>query len=174
MPSTDPAGDGYSGSLIGLDYTDLNMKPYSTDLRQRIVHAVTHEKNTPDQAATRYNISRSTVYNSLQLDQDLNDLSPLKSTGRKRRIPTEQEPLLHAQILEHPDDTLEMHRDRWLEITGDHLSIARMHNSILRLGMTLKKHFPPANATKQPELNSEPSINKHHSKQSSSMSSERT
>jgi hypothetical protein len=68
------------------------MKPLSIDLRQRIVNAVRHEKNTADEATQRFNVSRASVYNYLQLDQDLGDLTPQKSTGRNRRIPANQEP----------------------------------------------------------------------------------
>lgn len=63
------------------------MKAYSTNLRERIVHTVKHEKNTPDETATRYKVSQSTVYNYLQLDRNLHNLTPKKSTRRTRRIP---------------------------------------------------------------------------------------
>lgn len=116
------------------------MKPFSIDLRQRIVNAVRHEKNTADEAAQRYNVSRASVYNYLQLDQDLGDLSPQKSTGRNRRIPAEQEPNLQAQIQAFPDDTLEQHCERWHKETGVALSIACMHNSIVRAKISLKKN----------------------------------
>jgi transposase len=128
------------------------MKPLSIDLRQRIVHAVRHEKNTADVTALRFNVSRAfltphqhltglgrSVYNYLQLDQDLGDLTPQKSTGRNRRIPAEQEPDLQAQIQAFPDDTLEQHCERWTKQTGVHLSIACMHNSIVRARISLKK-----------------------------------
>jgi transposase len=115
------------------------MKPYSTDLRQRIINAIKHDQNTPTQAATRFNVSRSTVYSYLQLHRDLNDLTPPKSTGRKRRIKAEQEPLLHAQLLEFPDHTLEQHCQHWHKRHSS-ISIACMHNSLVRLGMTLKKN----------------------------------
>jgi transposase len=116
------------------------MKPLSIDLRQRIVNAVRHEKNTADEAALRFNVSRASVYNYLQLDQDLGDLTPQKSTGRNRRIPAEQEPHLQAQIQAFPDDTLEQHCARWTEQTGVSLSIACMHNSIVRAKISLKKN----------------------------------
>ena len=116
------------------------MKPYSIDLRQRIVNAVRNDENTPDEAATRFNVCRSTVYNLLQLDQDLQNLTPQKSTGRKRRIPSEQEPTLQVQVDQNPDDTLEMHCQRWKQTAGVTVSVACMHNSILRLAITLKKN----------------------------------
>lgn len=116
------------------------MKPLSTNLRRRIVNAVKHEQNTPDQAALRFNISRSSVYSYLQLDPDLDNLTPQKSSGRKRRIPVEREPDLHAQLRAFPDDTLEQHCQRWQKRTGVRLSIACMHNSIVRIRVSLKKN----------------------------------
>jgi transposase len=116
------------------------MKPYSTDLRQRIVNAIKHDHNTPNQAATRFNVSRATVYNYLQLDRHLNDLTPQKSTGRKRNITTAQEPQLHAQLLNFPDHTLEQHCQHWHKKHGS-ISIACMHHSLIRLGLSLKKNI---------------------------------
>jgi transposase len=116
------------------------MKPYSLDLRQRVINAVKHDHFTPEGAATRFKVSRATAYNYLQLDRDLNDLSALKSPGANRKITREQEPLLYAQILEQPDHTLEQHCQIWTKKTGESISVACMHNSIQRLGITLKKN----------------------------------
>ena len=116
------------------------MRPYSTDLRKRIINAVRHDANTPEETATRFDVSRSTVYNYLQFERDRPNPQPLKSTGRQRRIPLELEPELHTQILNHPDDTLAMHCTRWKRLTGTTISLTCMHNSILRLGITLKKN----------------------------------
>lgn len=116
------------------------MKPLSIDLRQRIVNAVRNEKKTPDETAIRFSVSRASVYNYLQLDQDLGDLTPQKSTGRNKRIPTEQESDLQAQIKAFPDETLEQHCQRWKQLTGVVVSISTMHNSIKRIRFSLKKN----------------------------------
>lgn len=116
------------------------MRPYSVDLRKRVISAVRHDANTPEEVATRLDVSRSTVYSYLQLERERPNLQPLKSTGRQRRIPSEQEPELRTQILNHSDDTLTMHCARWKRSTGVIISLTCMHNSILRLGITLKKN----------------------------------
>jgi transposase len=129
----------------------------------------------------RFNVSRASVYNYLQLDQDLGDLTPQKSTGRNRRIPAEQEPDLQAQIQAFPDDTLEQHCERWTKQTGVSLSIACMHNSIVRAKISLKKNeasqrtrSQPKNETKKLEQHSGLNTSKHQSTQYSLMNSART
>lgn len=127
------------------------MKPYSTDLRKRIVAAVKHEQNTPEQAATRYNVSRATVHRYLQLDRDLHNLQPATSTGRPRLIPPEGEHALRTQVEAKPDATLDEHRQTWFETSGVMLSVTAMHEAIKRLGFTHKKRrSKPANATISP------------------------
>jgi transposase len=80
---------------------------YSVDLRARVVQAVNNDKNTAEEVAKQFRISRAflalqqhltglgrSVYRYLHLDRDLNDLTPLKGTGRPRLIPADLEPIL--------------------------------------------------------------------------------
>ncbi len=116
------------------------MKPYSLDLRQRIVKAVKHEKDTPLQTAERFSVGISTVYSFLQLDRDLGNLNPLFSTGRKRVIPQDQEPLLLEQLNANNDATLEEHVQIWKSITKIQVSLTTMHRALERLRITRKKN----------------------------------
>jgi transposase len=85
------------------------MRPYSVDLRVRVVQAVNDDKKSPEEVAKQFRISPASVYRFLQLNRDLNDLTPLKGTGRPRLIPTELEPILLEQIQAKNDLTLEEH-----------------------------------------------------------------
>ncbi len=116
-----------------------HVKAYSTDLRERIVHAIKHEQHTTEQTASRYAISRATVYRYLQLDRDLKTLQPATSTGRPRLIPPEHEAALRAQVEAHNDATLEEHCQSWYETTGIELSLTAMHQTLKRLKISRKK-----------------------------------
>ena len=125
------------------------MAALSLDLRQRIVDAVNNDKQPPEEVAKRFKVCRASVYNLLQLNRDLGNLTPLTTTGRKPRINQEQQVLLEQQIQAHPDATLEDHCQYWRKLTGVTMCIATMHNSLQRLKITLKKkRSKQANATK--------------------------
>jgi transposase len=115
------------------------MKALSIDLRQRIVDTVNNDKQTPEEVAKRFKVCRASVYNLLQLNRDLGDLTPLTTTGRKPRINQEQQILLEQQIQAHPDATLEDHCQHWKKLTGVTMCVATMHNSLQRLKITLLK-----------------------------------
>jgi transposase len=119
------------------------MKAYSTDLRERIVAAVKHEKNTPEEVATRYAVSHATVHRHLQLERDLRDLQPATGTGRSRLIPPEAEAALRAQVEANNDATLEEHRQAWLETTGVTLSLTIDVEA--RVGLAIGSRITPGN-----------------------------
>jgi transposase len=122
------------------------MKPYSVDLRTRIVQAVKHDHKTAAEVSNLLQVSTATIYRYLQLDRDLNDLTPLKATGRPRLINRDHEPSLLKQIQTNNDATLEEHCKLWKKRTGMNLSITCMFESQKRLDVTLKKATMPLSA----------------------------
>jgi transposase len=115
------------------------MRPYSVDLRIRVVQAVNDDKKPPEEVAQQFRISPASVYRFLQLDRDLNDLTPLKGTGRPRLIPAELELILLEQIQANNDLTLEEHCKLWKKKTGLKVSVTCMFESQKRVDVTLKK-----------------------------------
>jgi transposase len=116
------------------------MRPYSVDLRVRVVQAVNNDKKSPEEVAQQFRISPASVYRYLQLDRDLNDLTPLKGTGRPRLIPAKFEPILLEQIKANNDLTLEEHCKLWKKHTGMKVSVTCMFESQKRVNVTLKKN----------------------------------
>jgi transposase len=116
------------------------MRPYSVDLRIRVVQAVNDDKKPPEEVAQQFRISPASVYRFLQLDRDLDDLTPLKGTGRPRLIPAELEPILLEQINANNDLTLEEHCKLWKKRTGMKVSVTCMFESQKRANVTLKKN----------------------------------
>jgi transposase len=129
---------------------------YSVDLRVRVVQAVNNDNKPPEEVAKQFRISPAflaphqhltglgrSVYRYLHLDRDLNDLTPLKGTGRPRLIPTDLEPVLLEQIRANNDLTLEEHCKLWKKRTGMKVSVTCMFESQKRANITLKKATMP-------------------------------
>ena len=116
------------------------MKPYSVDLRERIVQTLKDNKTlTAPDVAELFKVGVATVYRYLQLDRDLHDLTPLKSTGRTRLICREHEAHLLEQINANNDLTLKEHCELWEKNMDQKISIACMFKSLERARITLKK-----------------------------------
>ena len=123
------------------------MNAISTDLRQRIVHAIQVEHNTPEQTAKRFLISRASVYRYLEQHRNQHTLQPAQRMLNPRRITADDDQRLQRQIQAHNDATLEEHCQRWTEQTGVAVSVSTMHRALKRLSITLKKRLlNPLNA----------------------------
>ena len=116
------------------------MKSYSVDLRERIVQTLKDNATlTAPDVAKIFKVGVATVYRYLQLDRDLHDLTPLKSTGRTRLIRREHEARLLEQVNTNNDLTLKEHCELWKENMDQKISIACMFKSFKRARITLKK-----------------------------------
>ena len=125
------------------------MKPYSVDLRERIVQAVNDDKMPREDAAKQFRVSLASINRFLQLHRDLGNLEPLFSTGRPRLIRLEDEPRLLEQIQANNDLTLEEHCKLWKKTMKQTVSVTCMFESQKRAKITRKKSpFKLENATK--------------------------
>jgi transposase len=125
------------------------MKPYSLDLRQRIVTAVVDKQLHPEEVAERFSVSRDTVERYVQRALT-GALAPQTSPGRPRVIGPEHHQALRAQLEAHADATLAAHCQRWTATQGVEVSTATMSRAIKRLGWTRKKRrWQPASGTRR-------------------------
>ena len=74
------------------------MNAISPDLRQRIVHAVKVDKNTPEQASERFVVSPASVYRYLEQHRNQGTLQPATRTQPPRCITAEDLPRLLDQL----------------------------------------------------------------------------
>lgn len=112
------------------------MKPTSLDLRQRVVAARLEDGQSMGHIAERFRIPKGTVQNILERYRDAGTVAPApQNAGRKRALSPEHMKKLEEQVLKCPDATLERLRDD----CGLSVSIVTVHNSLKRLGFTLKK-----------------------------------
>jgi len=113
------------------------MKPYSEDLRRRIVLAV--EGGTSKSAVARlFGVSLSSVKRYLRIAQRGVSLAPKKGGGRPPKIDQIAEKLLTEDVKERPAATVSERR-RYLEhTTGKGLSDSSVKRLLKRLGLSRK------------------------------------
>ncbi len=113
------------------------MKPYSEDLRIRIVRAV--EGGTSKSAAARlFGVSLSSVKRYARIAQRGVSLAPKKGGGRPPKIGRTAEKLLEEDVKERPAATVSERR-RYLEhTTGKSLSGSTVKRLLKRLGFSRK------------------------------------
>jgi transposase len=116
------------------------MKPYSVDLRERVLAALDHGM-ARTKAITTFQVSRSTIKRWLAQRATVGHLRPGRATGRPRTITKSDQPQLRAQLTNTPDATMPEHTDRW---NGDRLTpVSRwtLGRAIRRLDWTRKKRL---------------------------------
>ena len=113
------------------------MKPYSEDLRRRIVQAV--EGGSSKSAAARlFGVSLSSVKRYSRIAQRGVPLAPRKGGGRPPKIDQTAEKLLKEDVKERPAATV-CERRRFLEhVTGKALSNSTIKRLLKRLGFSRK------------------------------------
>lgn len=115
------------------------MKPYSVDLRTRVVDAV--EDGMPrEQAVLTFRVSLASLKRWLAARRSSGSLAPLAASGGPQpKIAPEQEHLLRLQVAAFPDATLPEHTERWNQTHGTTISEWTIGRAIRRLGITRKK-----------------------------------
>src|SRR5918997_5713891 len=114
------------------------MKPYSKDLRLRVLAAV--DRGMPRKEVVRiFGVSEPTVRRYLRLRRETGDVEPKPLTGPPARKGAALEATLPAQARANPDLTLAEHCELFEETSGVRVSTATMSRAFERLGLPLKK-----------------------------------
>ena len=112
------------------------MRPTSNDLRKRVVAARTEDGQSMGQIAERFRIPKGTVQNILERHRDAGTYEPRpQNSGRKPAFIAKALADLEQDLDRHPDSTLAELRDR----SGLNVSLVTVHNTVKKLGYTLKK-----------------------------------
>ena len=113
------------------------MKPYSEDLRERIVHAV--QAGTSKSGTARlFGVSLSSVKRYVRIAARGDPLKPRKGGGRPPKTDETAKRLLEEDVEERPAATLSERR-RFLEIvTGKTLSDSTVGRLLKRMGFSQK------------------------------------
>jgi transposase len=114
------------------------MKPYSEDLRTRIVKAVQKEGRSKSAAARLFDVSLSSVKRYVRLAEQGSSLTPRKGGGRPPKTDQTTEKFLEEDVKERPTATVNDRR-RYLEhLTGKDLSVSTVRRLLKRLGFSQK------------------------------------
>ena len=126
------------------------MKPYSQDLRERVIRAV-DQGMSQREAARIFGVSEPTVKRYLKLRRETGNLAPKVIPGRPKKKIVLLLDGLRPQLEAHPDATLEEHCRLWEAETGTRVSCSTMGRAIERLKWTRKKKTVEASERKEEE-----------------------
>ena len=126
------------------------MKTYSQDLRERMIAAV--DRGIPrKEAVGAFGVSSATLKRWLRRRRETGPSAPKRRPGMRPRIDAAERLALWRQLEEHPEATLEEHRELWERERGVRVSVATMSRAIRRLGWTYKqRRWGPPSATSEP------------------------
>ena len=127
------------------------MKPYSKDLRLKVLAAV--DRGMPrKQAAEIFGVSLPTIKRWLKRRKETGEVDAKPVPGPPARKGAALEEALPSQLRANPDFTLEEHRELFEETHGISVSTSSISRAFERLGLPLKKrHSSLPSATKRSE-----------------------
>jgi transposase len=114
------------------------MKPYSKDLRLKVLEALDRGMPRKD-VAQIFGISMPAIKRWLKRRRETGEVEPRPSPGPPARKGMALEEALPAQLRANPDFTLEEHRELFEETHGISVSTASISRAFERLGLPLKK-----------------------------------
>lgn len=116
------------------------MKPYSVDLRERVLAALERGMSR-SVAVVTFQVSRSTIKRWLAQRATVGHLRPGRASGRPRTITLSDEVQLRAQLSDTPDATIPEHTDHWNADRPTPISHWTLGRAIRRLNWTRKKRL---------------------------------
>jgi transposase len=114
------------------------MKPYSKDLRLKVLEAV--DRGMPRrEVAEIFGVSMPTIKRWLKRHRETGEVDPKPNPGPPARKGVALEQALPAQLDANPDFTLEEHQHLFEETHGISVSTSSISRAFERLGLPLKK-----------------------------------
>ncbi|MBW4554259.1 MAG: transposase [Aphanocapsa sp. GSE-SYN-MK-11-07L] len=120
------------------------MKPYSVDLRERIVNAIETGESSFRKTAQRFSVSKSCVQKLVAQKRTDGHLAPRKQGGSVSSV-KEYTAQLMAIYKKHPDATLAEYCELLADATGLWVSQSTMCRTFQKLNLPRKK-----NTSRQP------------------------
>lgn len=115
------------------------MKPYSEDLRVRLVRAIQEEGISKSAAARLFGVNLSSVKRYARMAERGTSLAPRKGGGRPFKADETTRKLLEEDVKERPALTTIKERRRFLEdTTGKALSDSTVGRLLKRMGFSQK------------------------------------
>jgi transposase len=119
---------------------DHDMKPYSNDLREKIITAYQNGEGSLRHLAKRFSFSLNFVWLLLERFRKTGQVDPKPhGGGPKRTIAGKHADTLREWVKAHPDATLAELRERFQKAAGVVVSCSTLAVTLKRLGYTRKK-----------------------------------
>ena len=133
-------------------------RPYSRDLRERIVEAMKDPKETYESVCARFSVGRATVNRVWRLYRETGDVMPPVLRGKPPRALSDADRQILLEIhQDRPDATLDAITDDLVHILGRSVSRATVGRELRRMGITRKKRrSSPRSGTSSGSSSSEP------------------
>lgn len=116
------------------------MKPYSIDLRERVVQAYEEGKGTIEQIASMFNVGQTFVKKMLRQKRETGSVSVLPHRGgNPRKLTKKEDRLLQKKVKERRDVSL-LELQEYLETEAEvAVSLNTISRALNRLGLPRKK-----------------------------------
>lgn len=115
------------------------MRPYSQDLRQRIVEALESDEQTQPEVADRFGVSLSFIEKLWHRWRKTGTCAALPHSGGRRRALSNDQGRIRAEIARQPDISLTELCQRVAQSGGATASPSMMCREVKRLKLTRKK-----------------------------------
>ena len=115
------------------------MKPYSQDLRDRVVQDVDCGACSQTEAAVKYSVSLSFVQKLMRRVRETGSTAAKRATGGAKRRLAEAEKLIRAAVKHNPDVRLKALCEQVEAELGLWSDDSMLSRELKRLGITLKK-----------------------------------
>ena len=124
------------------------MKPYSYDLRRRIIEALEADEDTQTEIADRFDVSVSFVEKLWHRWRTAGNCEAKPHAGGRKRALSGDEARIRAEIAAQPDATLAELCQRVEEAGGVQASPSMMCREVARLNLPLKKSLSTTRSVK--------------------------
>ena len=129
------------------------MRPYSIDLREKIIQAYDRGDGSLRQIAREFGVAKSTLQSYLSRRRDTGSVAPAPHGGGRARLLGPLHLAVLLALREFENDRTDAEYAAWLErMTGQHVSRRTLNKTWQRLGITRKKKVLHASEQDRPDV----------------------
>ncbi len=115
------------------------MRPYSQDLREKLIRALEEQEETQEEIAARFSVSTSFVAKLWRRWRETGSCAALPHGGGRQRRLKEYGAVLRHEVARQPDVTLAELRERVAEAGAPVVALATLCTELQRLALPRKK-----------------------------------
>jgi transposase len=115
------------------------VKPYSIDLREKVVNAYNSGNISVRKLAVNFGVGKAFVQKMLKQYKEDGHVNPRKQGTNKKAVLADYSNQLIALVEKYPDATLSEYCEYWLESQGQLVSSSMMCRELQKLNLTRKK-----------------------------------